>query len=531
MLDMTLLSGRNFIGIHASCEGSGRIRAMNPQTGEYLDPEFALSTPDERSAATHLAAQAFPTYRDLPTEKRAAFLERIAEEIDALGEPLLERASLESALPMPRLIGERARTTNQLRMFAALIREGSWVDARIDTAIPDRSPLPKPDIRRMLVPIGPVVVFGASNFPMAFSVAGGDTASAFAAGCPVIVKAHPAHPGTSEMVARAVLAAAKASGMPEGVFSMIHADEAGSRALVTLPEVQAVGFTGSQRAGRALFDAACARPRPIPVFAEMGSVNPIFFLPGALKERAETIADGYVVSLTTGVGQFCTNPGISVAVRGTESDAFLATVEAKLAEVPQGMMLTEGICDAYHRGTERLFGHQKLRLRAKGQGSLSDIGTATSAVFTVAASDFLADPGLAEEVFGPCGIVVIAKDLGELMEVAKNLEGQLTSSIHAGAGDDIKHELMAILREKAGRLVIGGYPTGVEVCPSLQHGGPYPATTDCRFTSVGTAAILRFARPVCYQNCPEEMLPPELLDANPVGIWRTVNGTLTKDVV
>lgn len=531
MLETTLLTGRNYIGFATSSEGGERYHAVNASTGEQLMPSFALSTADERALAAHRAGQAFFAFAALPPESRAAFLDKVAEEIESLGDALLERANLETALPIPRLTGERARTTGQLRMFASLIREGSWVDARIDTAQPERQPLPKPDIRRMLAPIGPIVVFGASNFPLAFSVAGGDTASALAAGCPVIVKAHPAHPGTSELVAQAVLRAAKATGMPDGVFSMVHADEAGSQDLVRRPEVKGVGFTGSKRGGRALFDVCASREEPIPCFAEMGSVNPIFLHPAALDARAEAIGEGYAASLTLGVGQFCTNPGLVFAVQGEGLTRFMKTVEAKLAEVKPATMLTEGICHAYQSGAERLFGHEKLRLEAKGAGSLGEPHLATPALFSTDAETFLSDSSLAAEVFGPCAILVVCESAEQMLQAAEGLEGQLTASIHGPAGDVLTGKLLAVLQHKAGRVVFDGFPTGVEVCPSLQHGGPYPAATDSRFTSVGTAAIFRWARPVCYQNAPAELLPPELRSANEKAIWRTVNGELTKDDV
>jgi NADP-dependent aldehyde dehydrogenase len=521
MLDV-LLTGSNFIGGTPSARGAERIRASARQDGRALDPEFVLATAEEVAEAARAAAQAFPAYAALPAESRAAFLDAIATQIEGLGDALIGRAHAESGLPVARLTGERGRTCGQLRMFAALIREGSWVDARIDRAQPDRAPLPKPDIRRMLVPIGPVAVFGASNFPLAFSVAGGDTASALAAGSPVVVKGHPAHPGTSEMVARAVLAAAEETGIPTGVLSLVHGGEAVGRALVERPEIEAVAFTGSRAAGRALYDLGAARPRPIPVFAEMGSVNPFFVLPGALRERGEAIAKGYADSLTLGVGQFCTNPGVLVGVKSDEFTALLEGVAERLDEVAPGTMLTDAICSRYASGVTEWSAHEAVRPVFRGKGA------SAPALFATSGQEFLQHPDLAEELFGPAAIAVECADLTELRSVAEALNGQLTATVHRSPEDaDTLRELLPTLARIAGRIVVDGYPTGVEVCPSMQHGGPYPATTDSRSTSVGTAAILRFARPVAFQGLADEFLPEELQDANPRAIWRTVDGKLT----
>lgn len=526
MVSTTELSGRNFIGARQTSEGSERLFATDRTTGARIDTPYFLSTPDERRSAAHLASEAFALFRQVSPEERATFLEAIATQIEDMGESLIEMAHRETALPEARLIGERGRTVGQLRMFAALIREGSWVEAYLDSAQPDRAPLPKPDLRRMLSPLGPVVVFGASNFPFAYSVAGGDTASALAAGCPVIVKAHPAHPGTSERVARAILRAADEARMPDGVFSMLHADEQGSQELVRLPQIAAVGFTGSKRGGRALFDACSGRERPIPCFAEMGSVNPVFLLPGAMSERGASIAENYFASVTLGLGQFCTNPGLVIGIGGKDLAAFFRAVEEKMRDAGPGPMLTEGICEAYRTGSERLYGKDGVRLEAKGAAPLGEEGN--PALFSVSGEAFLESPELAEEVFGPCGLAVVCKDLAEMELVAQSLDGQLTASVHL-AGSDEPQRLVSILREVAGRLVFNGFPTGVEVCPSMQHGGPYPASTDSRFGSVGATAIARFARPVCYQNAPQDLLPAELKDGNPHGIWRTVDGKLTQD--
>jgi NADP-dependent aldehyde dehydrogenase len=414
-------------------------------------------------------------------------------------------------------------------MFAEVVREGSWVEASIDHAEPERKPIPKPDLRRMLVPLGPVAVFGASNFPLAFSVAGGDTASALAARCPVVVKAHPAHPGTSELVARAVSSAVEEAGLPAGVFSLIQgASPSVSLAVVEHAATKAVGFTGSLRAGRALFDAAARRPEPIPVYAEMGSTNPVFALPDALRQRAEEFAEGLKQSVTLGVGQFCTNPGLVVGLRGEALERFLARADELFAAAPPGTMLHAGILKTYEENVGRLrhLGFKSSRPTATPDESCTQ---ASAYLFSTDASVFLEHRELSEEVFGPTTVVVACETADQLRQVVENLEGSLTATIH-GTPDDLREFawLVPLLANKAGRLVFNGFPTGVEVCASMQHGGPYPATTDARSTSVGTAAIKRFARPVCYQNFPQEALPVELRDENERGIWRLVNNHWSK---
>ncbi|MCA1597376.1 MAG: aldehyde dehydrogenase (NADP(+)), partial [Chloroflexi bacterium] len=396
-----------------------------------------------------------------PAEQIAAFLDRIADEIVALGDDLIERATRETALPLPRLTGERARTVSQLQMFAGVVREGSWVDARIDRALPDRKP-PRPDLRRMLIPMGPVIVFGASNFPFAFSVAGGDTASALAAGNPVVVKAHPAHPGTSEMTAGAVLKAAAAIGMPDGVFSMVHGGPDIGVALVRHPLAEAVGFTGSLRAGRALFAAAAARNRPIPVYAEMGSVNPVFLLPGALAQRGTGLAEGLKTSVTLGVGQFCTNPGLVMGIAAPEMQRFIDEAACLVGASPAGTMLYSSLCDAYGAGVDRFAGLKGVRLegRSREPGS-ADRTQASAALFSASADTFLARPELAEELFGPSSLVVTCQSPAQMEEVARQLEGQLTATVH-GTPEDLRQfrGLLDILETKVGRLIINGFPTG-----------------------------------------------------------------------
>jgi NADP-dependent aldehyde dehydrogenase len=525
------LHGKNIIAGDIVESPGKKFQGFAPASGESIEPQFEEATADHVGRALEAAERAFHEFRKFPAERRATFLEKIADEILALGDALIERAHAETALPKDRLTGERGRTVNQLRMFADLIREGSWVDARIDRAIPDRQPLPKPDLRRMLIPFGPVAVFGASNFPLAFSAAGGDTASAFAAGCPVVVKAHPAHPGTSEMVSRAIASAAAATGMPAGVFSMLHGvgHEVGT-GLVKHPLTRAVGFTGSLRGGRALFDAAASRPDPIPVYAEMGSVNPVFILPGALRERADTIAEGLKNSVMMGVGQFCTSPGLAVGLRDDNFAKFSEKITGLFESAQPGTMLYPGILQGFEAGVKKLSAIEGLRMT---QSKIEPNPTKTEArpdLFATDAKTFLRHHELGEEVFGPSTVVVSCDSREELERIARGLEGHLTATIH-GTADDLRDHawLVAILENKVGRLLFNGFPTGVEVCPSMQHGGPYPATSDARTTSVGTAAIERFARPICYQNFPQEALPVELQNANPRGIWRLVDNQLTKE--
>jgi NADP-dependent aldehyde dehydrogenase len=517
-----ILTGRNLIATEPAEPSRQRFTAPGALA------EFDESSPADVDAALAAADGAFQQFRRTSAEVRATFLDRIASEIDTCDE-LLDAAHAETALPLARLSAERGRTAGQLRMFADLIREGSWVDARIDRAIPDRQPLPKPDVRRMLIPIGPVVVFSASNFPLAFSVAGGDTASAMAAGCPVIVKAHPAHPATSELAATAIMAAMKTVGLPRGVFSLLHSTRNEiAVALVQHPQTKAVGFTGSLRAGRALFDAAARRPEPIPVYAEMGSVNPLFVLPGALAERGDAIAEGLQHSVTLGVGQFCTNPGLTIGLGDERFDRFVRGLESLMGTVPPGTMLYPALCRSYEAGRQRLSAIPGVS--HTGPASAVAESKAAPAIFVASGQTFLDRPELADEVFGPSTMVIRCASRDEMDAIARRLPGQLTATIH-GSAADLKEcaSLVSILEEKAGRLIVNGFPTGVEVCPSMQHGGPYPATTDVRSTSVGTAAIHRFARPVAYQGFPESLLPPELEDGNPRRIWRLVDGELTRE--
>jgi 2,5-dioxopentanoate dehydrogenase len=453
------------------------------------------------------AEAAFETYAALPPARVAEFLEKIAEEIGGLGDALIECASAETALGTDRLTGERGRTINQLRLFAEVVRQGAWKDVRIDPAMPDRKPLRRPDLRRTLVPLGPVAVWAASNFPLAFSVAGGDTASALAAGCPVILKAHPGHPKTSVMVADAVKKAVAMLALPEGVFSLVEgASPEVSLALVRHPGIKAGAFTGSLRAGRALFDAAAQRPEPIPFFAEMGSVNPLFVLGSALRKRGDSIAEGLTQSVNMSVGQFCTSPGLVIGVISEALDRFAEQLRSRFSQAKAGKMLTETIAKSYVDATTHLEALPEMR-STKGEGCPAP------ALFETDAATFLSRPELRHEVFGPSTILVRCGSQSEFEQVARSLEGSLTATIH-GTDEDLRNHaaLRTILMRKAGRLIFNGFPTGVEVCSAMQHGGPYPSTTDPRFTSVGTAAIARFARPICFQDFPSEFLPSELKD-------------------
>lgn len=502
--------GELLIG-HARAQTKETFRGVNPATGEELDPPFSGAGAEHVVQACALAAAAFEPYRHLPLDVRARFLEAIADQIMAIGDELLERAQLESGLPLAHLTGERARTVGQLRLFADEVRKGGWLGLRIDPALPDRKPLPRSDLRLRKIPVGPVVVFGASNFPLAFSVAGGDTAAALAAGCPVIVKGHRAHPGTGEFVGRAILAAASACQLPEGVFSLLNGtSHALGGALVANPHVQAVGFTGSRAGGLALMKIANERPQPIPVYAEMSSINPVLLLPGALDARAEALGQGFVASVTLGAGQFCTNPGLVLAIEGAGLERFIASATAALQQVAPAVMLTAGIHSAYERGIERLLGHEQVELLARGP-ELQGVTCGRSALFAVKAADLLRHADIANEVFGASSVVVRCADEKDLVRVLEHLEGQLTASLHLEAQDAaLAARMMPLLEHKVGRLIANGWPTGVEVSHAMVHGGPFPATSDGRSTSVGTLAIERFLRPVCYQDFPDALLPEEL---------------------
>jgi 2,5-dioxopentanoate dehydrogenase len=471
---------------------------------------------------------AFLTYKNFDGMKKSKFLRTIAEEIEALGSELVQTAMQETNLTEARIINERGRTTGHCRMFADLVEEGSWVDARIDTSIPDRMPAPKPDIRKMLVPLGPIVVFGAANFPLAYSTAGGDTISALAAGCPVIVKAHPAHSKTSDLIASAIKKAIEKIGMPRGVFQHLHGGFDVGQALVKHPLTKAVGFTGSLTGGKALFDLANQRPEPIPVFAEMSSINPVILLPETLHEQTEKTAAMLSASITLGVGQFCTNPGLIIAIENEGLKRFTKSLSESIANSPAGVMLHQGIADNFAAKSSQALAQKGIVVEGKSSAEAKK-NQGAPMIVSVAATDFLKNPLLAEEVFGPFSLIVKCKDLIELHTVVNHLHGQLTCSVFGSDNEILKHQSMInVLIEKAGRLIINGVPTGVEVCPSMQHGGPFPSTTDSRFTSVGTDAIKRFVRPVAFQNFPDALVPEELRNENPLGIWRMFNNEWKK---
>jgi NADP-dependent aldehyde dehydrogenase len=527
------LQGLSLIGSQLGSSQGTVFYGFDPVTGDTLETAYFTATSQDVEQAAQLAAAAFPIYGSLPGTAKGRFLRAIADALEAGGNELVERAGRETGLPQGRLRGELARTTNQLRLFASLVEEGSWVDARIDPAQPERKPLPRADLRSMLRPLGPVAVFGASNFPLAFSVAGGDTASALAAGNPVIVKAHPAHPGTSELAGLAIRESLRTCGLPEGVFSLLFDAqiEVGAR-LIAHPHVKAAGFTGSPAGGKALMKLAASRPVPIPCYAEMGSGNPLFVLPGAMRSRAAAIAAGLLGSFTLGSGQFCTKPGLVFIPQLAETEAFTHLLKEGVSGMQAQTMLSKGIAEKYATA---------LRSRAEGPQpvlaaqSAASHGPGCAEPVTLFVSDvdsLLRDPHLGEEVFGPTTLLLKYQTREEMLAAAAALEGHLTATVHGTEDDLAAHpDLIAVLETKVGRLVFNGFPTGVEVCHAMVHGGPWPATSDGRSTSVGTQAILRFVRPVCYQDFSESALPAELQNGNPLGILRMVNGAISRDTV
>ncbi|MBK6749086.1 MAG: aldehyde dehydrogenase (NADP(+)) [Acidobacteria bacterium] len=518
------LTGLSIIGSSRGKSDGSTFHAFDPHTGSAVEPSFYSASISELEYAAELAEMARIPFGNSSGLERAEFVRAIADNIEALGETLIERASLETGLPNARFFGERGRTCGQLRMFADLLDEGSWVDARVDHAIPDRQPIPKPDIRSMLRPLGPVAVFCASNFPLAYSVAGGDTASALAAGCPVIVNAHIAHPGTAELVGAAIAKAVKDRSMPEGVFSLLFSDgyEVG-QALVKHQAIKAVGFTGSRRGGRALMDIAAARPEPIPVYTEMSSVNPTFFLPSAIRERNKALVDGLHASVTGGVGQFCTKPGLVFLPETADTQTFISNFQTQISNTPPAPLLTDGIRKSYNDASE-VRRNQVNDFSANMESALDGFSVNPS-VFETTAKEFLNQPELSDEIFGPTTLLIKSQDKEDLLAIARSLEGQLTASIHGSDEDLVEYaDLLAILETKVGRLIFNGFSTGVEVCPSMVHGGPYPATSDSRSTAVGSRAITRFSRLVCFQNFPDGALPDELKEHNPLGIWRMTDG-------
>jgi NADP-dependent aldehyde dehydrogenase len=521
------ITGEALIGGEAVKGEGSSIKAFDPSKREHIEPGFNAVSEAQIDAACRLAGEAFDIFRATSDTDRASFLDTIGEEILALGDELVERAMAESGLPRARLEGERGRTVNQLKMFSELLREGSWRDARLDTALPERTP-PRPDLRMRLIGVGPVAVFAASNFPLAFSVAGGDTASAFAAGCPVVLKAHSAHPGTSELVGRAVSRAVERCGLPKGTFALLTGTGRHiGTTLVAHPAIQAVGFTGSRAGGTALMAVAAARPQPIPVYAEMSSINPVVLLPQALAARGAAIAQQFAASLTLGVGQFCTNPGLVLGLAGPAFDQFAADAAAALGSTGAAVMLTPGIAGAYQEGVAKLAAQDCVKAVAL---SAQEEGKGAPALFVASAEDFLSKPALHDEVFGPASLLVACKNLADLRAVIEHLEGQLTATLQMDEGDyDDAYALLPVLERKVGRILANGFPTGVEVSTAMVHGGPYPSTADGRSTSVGTGAISRFLRPVCYQNIPQALLPEALRDGNPLQIWRRRDGALTRE--
>lgn len=527
------LKGENFIGYNNSAKGTKSFQAFASNKNDYLPGHFTIATKDEFESSLTLAHQAFAVYKEVPAAQRADFLDAIAHEIMELGEDLVERCTQETSLPAPRIIGERARTCGQLQLFAKLLRDGWWVDARIDVALPERQPIPRSDIRRMLIPIGPVAVFGASNFPLAFSTAGGDTASALAAGCPVIVKAHSSHPGTNELISSAIVKAAKRTGMPEGVFSSVYLSHDDSVNLVAHPYIKAVGFTGSRSVGMRFFEAANSRPVPVPVYAEMSAINPVILMENALSERKEDIAKDLAASVVLGSGQFCTNPGLVLMIDSDASLAFRTIFAEHIAASTGGAMLNRNIYNAYNDGVKHFQKASEIFVLAtSSKQHVAEKYEAQPVVHMISASDFIEKKEFSEEIFGPASLLVICKDEAEMQRALEGLEGQLTASVHAAEGDaDALKSIISIVSDKAGRIIYGGYPTGVKVCHAMQHGGPFPATSDARATSVGSAAIYRFVRPVAFQGFPDHLLPEALQNENPLNLLRLVNGVWTTESI
>ena len=519
----------NHIAGQLSGNGDVLLNSVDAHTGEPLPYAFHQATGDEVEAAVQAAEAAYPAYRSTSPAQRAAFLDAIANELDALGDDFIQHVMRETALPEARIRGERSRTSNQLRLFAEVVRRGDFYAARIDRALPQRTPLPRPDLRQYRIGVGPVAVFGASNFPLAFSTAGGDTASALAAGCPVVFKAHSGHMLTAAHVAGAIDRAVASSGVPAGVFNLIYGAGVGE-ALVKHPAIQAVGFTGSLRGGRALCDMAAARPQPIPVFAEMSSINPVIVLPQALQARGEQVAGELAASVVMGCGQFCTNPGLVVGIQSPQFEHFVQTLVARMADQGPQTMLNAGTLRSYQNGVQHLLAHPGIQHLA-GQPQTGN--QAQPQLFKADVSLLLnGDPLLQEEVFGPTTVVVEVADAEQLAEALRHLQGQLTATLIAEP-DDLRAfaSLVPLLERKAGRLLLNGYPTGVEVSDAMVHGGPYPATSDARGTSVGTLAIDRFLRPVCFQNYPDALLPDALKNANPLGIARLLDGVNSHEAV
>ncbi|GGI55852.1 aldehyde dehydrogenase (NADP(+)) [Winogradskyella haliclonae] len=524
-----MITGKNYIGFQQSAKGTTSYRTFNPQLNIENQTIFTEATSEEIDEAVALATVAFSSYKSISGKKKSAFLNAIADEIIALDDKLIKTYCSETGLPEGRAKGERSRTVGQLRSFADLVREGSWVEATIDTAQPNREPIPKSDIRKLLVPLGPVVVFGASNFPLAYSTAGGDTAAALASGCPVIVKSHPMHAGTGELVASAIIKAAKDTGMPNGVFSNLNSSgiEVGTH-LVKHSQVKAVGFTGSIKGGRALYDLAAQRDEPIPVFAEMGSINPVVILPKALEHRAENLAKTYAGSITLGTGQFCTNPGLILGLKSQALSSFVEQLSLEIMQLEPACMLHPNIFQAYNNNKEKALSHDSIKVVANYKDEAQP-NYASQTVISVNGDTFLNNTTLHQEVFGPFSMVIQCESKAQLEEIISKLEGQLTGTLIAEKNEASNYsEVVSALQNRVGRLIYNGVPTGVEVCPSMVHGGPYPSSTDSRFTAVGIHSIKRWVRPFSYQDWPNNLLPDELKNENPLGLSRLVNNNQTK---
>ena len=526
------MTGKNQIGNELKADGAIKFRTFNPKLNTENDQIFTEASDAEISEALALAKDAFGEFRAMSGERKGAFLDAIADEILALDDKLIQVFMNESGLPEGRAKGERGRTMLQLHTFANLVREGSWVEARIDTAIPDRTPIPKSDLRKMNIGIGPIVVFGASNFPLAYSTAGGDTASALAAGCPVIVKSHPMHAGTGELVASAIIKAAEKTGMPNGVFSNLNSRgiEVGTE-LVKHSIVKGVGFTGSIRGGRALLDLAAKRSEPIPVFAEMGSINPVVLMPNYLKNNVESVATTYAGSITLGSGQFCTNPGLILGVKSEALTSFIEALGNKITDIEPMCMLHPTIASNYMKGKTKLLEQNGTSI-VNHSIKTSDPNYAQQGIATVDGITFLKNPHLHEEVFGPFSLVVQCEDLDQVAHIIEELDGQLTGTILTENSEITdRPDIVRAMQDRVGRLVFNSVPTGVEVCPSMLHGGPYPASTDSRFTAVGSDSIQRWVRPVSYQDWPNTLLPDELKNENPLSISRKVNNEDSRDAI
>ena len=525
-----MITGKNYIGNSLSAKGSKTYTTFNPQLNKENDATFIEATNDEIGEAVRMAEKAYMEFSKMGGAKKAAFLNAIADGILALDDLLIKTYCSETGLPEGRAMGERGRTVGQLRSFASLVEKGSWVEATIDTAIPERTPIPKPDLRKMMMALGPVVVFGASNFPLAYSTAGGDTAAALAAGCPVIVKSHPMHAGTGELVASAIIEAAKKTNMPNGVFSNLNSSgiEVGV-ALVKHPGVKAVGFTGSIRGGRALFDLASQREEPIPVFAEMGSVNPVVILPEAIQNRGESLAQTYAGSITLGTGQFCTNPGLLLGIKSDGLTNFIQHLSDEIVKIEPSCMLHPNIIGAYESNKQKAVSQGGLKVVAD-YGTDVKTNYARQTVTTVEGNTFIENSTLHQEVFGPYSIVVQCENIAQLELIISKLEGQLTGTIIAEENELSNYSgVVSSMQNRVGRLIYNGVPTGVEVCPSMHHGGPYPSSTDSRFTAVGIHSIKRWVRPISFQDWPDGQLPKELQNSNPLGISRLVNNKQTKN--